>query len=243
MADEQEKIPARSKRPYLWLLIVLVLALGAGALYLSNQGQDTPHTVAALPEPAAVVKAPQPSILAPGFDVVSVNEPGMLVAAGKAQAGTSVLLQNGSQTLGETKADAGGDWVLTPEKPLAPGNYDLSLLSVDPKTQVSRRSEKTYALTVAPRASKAMANAQAPAGTPQLNLNPAEHTAAVTQPAAGTEPNPSKVAGVKRGDTLWRLAHRYYGSGMRYGKIAEANKDQIKNPDLIYPNQQLAIPH
>ena len=49
---------------------------------------------------------------------------------------------------------------------------------------------------------------------------------------------------VKTGDTLWAIAEQYYGRGMgaRYGEIASANKDQIKNPNLIFPNQQFAIP-
>ena len=51
-----------------------------------------------------------------------------------------------------------------------------------------------------------------------------------------------RVAEVKRGDTLWAMAHRFYGKGIRYGEIAGANKEQIKDPNLIYPNQQLAIP-
>ena len=50
------------------------------------------------------------------------------------------------------------------------------------------------------------------------------------------------MAAVKRGDTLWAMAHRFLGKGIRYGEIAGANKEQIKNPNLIYPNQQLAIP-
>jgi len=41
---------------------------------------------------------------------------------------------------------------------------------------------------------------------------------------------------------LWRLARRAYGQGVRYTVIYEANRDQIRNPDLIYPGQIFAIP-
>jgi len=48
---------------------------------------------------------------------------------------------------------------------------------------------------------------------------------------------------VKKGDNLWTLAKKYYGSGADYTKIYEANKDTIgKNPNLIYPGQTFVIP-
>lgn len=47
---------------------------------------------------------------------------------------------------------------------------------------------------------------------------------------------------VKKGDCLWKIAKKYYGSGSQYTKIYEANKDKIKNPNLIYPGQVLTIP-
>ncbi|MBB3064658.1 LysM peptidoglycan-binding domain-containing protein [Limibacillus halophilus] len=50
------------------------------------------------------------------------------------------------------------------------------------------------------------------------------------------------IAVVQPGNSLWRLARRAYGEGMRYTLILEANKDQIRNPDLIYPGQVFMIP-
>lgn len=48
---------------------------------------------------------------------------------------------------------------------------------------------------------------------------------------------------VKKGDNLWTLAKKFYGSGADYTKIYEANKDTIgKNPNLIYPGQTFTIP-
>ena len=47
---------------------------------------------------------------------------------------------------------------------------------------------------------------------------------------------------VQRGDTLSKIAKRYYGNGAKYPVIFEANKEVIKNPDLIYPGQTLRIP-
>ena len=47
---------------------------------------------------------------------------------------------------------------------------------------------------------------------------------------------------IRRGDTLWSIADRVYGSGYRYRTIYRANKDQIRNPRWIYPGQVLEIP-
>lgn len=48
---------------------------------------------------------------------------------------------------------------------------------------------------------------------------------------------------VKKGDNLWTLAKRFYGSGADYTKIYEANRDTIgNNPNLIYPGQTFTIP-
>lgn len=49
---------------------------------------------------------------------------------------------------------------------------------------------------------------------------------------------------VVKGDCLWYIARRkeFYGNGFAWPKIYEANRSQIKNPDLIYPNQSFKIP-
>ena len=47
---------------------------------------------------------------------------------------------------------------------------------------------------------------------------------------------------IEKGDTLWAIATKYLGSGNRYPEIFEANKEVIKDPDLIYPGQKIRIP-
>ncbi|MFC4721865.1 LysM peptidoglycan-binding domain-containing protein [Geojedonia litorea] len=48
---------------------------------------------------------------------------------------------------------------------------------------------------------------------------------------------------VKSGETLGKIAKHYYGDAMKYHKIFQANSDILKNPDLIYPDQELIIPN
>ncbi|MDX1701037.1 MAG: peptidoglycan-binding protein LysM, partial [Melioribacteraceae bacterium] len=48
---------------------------------------------------------------------------------------------------------------------------------------------------------------------------------------------------VVSGDTLGKIAKKFYGNAMKYPVIFEANKPMLKDPDLIYPGQVLRIPH
>jgi LysM repeat protein len=47
---------------------------------------------------------------------------------------------------------------------------------------------------------------------------------------------------VKAGDTLWAIAGRFLGDPLRWPEIYRLNRKEIKNPDLIFPGQSLAIP-
>ena len=47
---------------------------------------------------------------------------------------------------------------------------------------------------------------------------------------------------VQAGDSLSKIAKEFYGNAMKYPEIFEANKEVIKDPDLIYPGQKLRIP-
>ncbi len=50
------------------------------------------------------------------------------------------------------------------------------------------------------------------------------------------------VVFVQPGNSLWRIARRTYGGGIQYTLIYEANRDQIRDPDLIYPGQIFLLP-
>lgn len=47
---------------------------------------------------------------------------------------------------------------------------------------------------------------------------------------------------IRRGDNLWTVARRNYGAGIRYTTIFDANRDQVRDPHVIYPGQVLKIP-
>ena len=69
--------------------------------------------------------------------------------------------------------------------------------------------------------------------------------ARVEVPFRRIAPEPGMEIGaitVVRGNSLWRIARRHYGAGVLFTLIYEANRDQIKDPDLIYPGQVFSLP-
>ena len=50
------------------------------------------------------------------------------------------------------------------------------------------------------------------------------------------------VVFVQPGNSLWRIARRTYGRGVRFTVIYDANRKQIRDPDLIYPGQIFVLP-
>ena len=64
-----------------------------------------------------------------------------------------------------------------------------------------------------------------------------------TRTGAGDAFEGGRAFVVQRGDYLWRIASDYYGDGIRYTVIYDANAQAITNPDLIYPGQIFIIPN
>ncbi|MFC2085826.1 LysM peptidoglycan-binding domain-containing protein [Bacteroidota bacterium] len=63
----------------------------------------------------------------------------------------------------------------------------------------------------------------------------------VRQPEPEPEPQP-KFYTIQAGDSLSRIAKAHYGDAMKWNALFEANREVIKDPDLIYPGQQIRIP-
>ncbi len=59
-----------------------------------------------------------------------------------------------------------------------------------------------------------------------------------TAPVSGD----SRRLSVVKGDNLWNIARAHYGEGWQYTVIFDANKGQIRNPNLIYPGQNFSLP-
>lgn len=64
---------------------------------------------------------------------------------------------------------------------------------------------------------------------------------AVDNRPATTAPK-AKTYTVKSGDCLWNIAKKYTGDGSKYTELYNANKNIIKNPNIIYAGQVLTLP-
>ncbi len=282
----------------------------------------------------------------PRFDIVRISPSGSAVIAGRAAPGAVVTVFEGGKPIGTVTADARGEWVLVPAKPLAPGSRTLSLSAkmpdgstldsagevvlVVPKPGYDVAGRKVdgpggaIALRV-PRAQPGGARSgplgstvlQSPGGASRgerprggLSVDSIDYDAAGKvaiggsaregarlriyldnkplgdavadregrwsfRPKDALEPGTYRLrvdelgasgavarrieipfrratavaelpAGglvvVQPGDNLWHLARGTYGSGFQYTLIFDANKDQIRDPDLIYPGQIFTLP-
>ena len=59
---------------------------------------------------------------------------------------------------------------------------------------------------------------------------------------ASEGPAPVDRIVVQPGNSLWRIARRVYGEGLRYTVIYQANRQMIRDPNLIYPGQVFEVP-
>jgi nucleoid-associated protein YgaU len=202
---------------------------------------DSPSAGAAPPARAVADAAKQlteparPAANPPSFDVVRVNPQGDAVIAGRAEPGAAVEVRDGARVIGRVTADERGEWVLLPSEPLPGGKRALSLQATrDGAPPVT--SDKVVEFDLPARGA-----ARADAGAPGDGAAAAGADAARTAAAGARAPETGQAV-VQPGNSLWELARRRYGNGLEYGTIYQANRGQIRDPDLIYPGQVFVIP-
>jgi nucleoid-associated protein YgaU len=231
------------------------LAAGSGALTLEStkDGKTTtsessvvvavqaqaPVVVAQI-DPVAPTKVEQAGEAMPAGNVVlgaiDYDEQGNIVFSGKAPAGAPVRFYVDNAVVGETNADASGQWVYKGTSAVAVGTHTLRADALNAKGEVISRAETPF-MREEPEKVVATAEPAAPA--------PAPIVVAEAQPAAD-QPVPPVIqirrVVIQPGSNLWRVSRKVYGKGRMYTLIFEANRDQIKNPNRVYPGQILAAP-
>ena len=212
-------------------------------------------------QPTKILQAPASPSNSVVLDAVDYNAAGDIVFSGRSQPGTSVRLYVDNAITGEVKADDLGKWTYAGQSEVPAGNHTLRADAIGTDGSVSSRVELPF-LREAP--AKVAATAPAPAvpavATPTPVAEPAPTAVAaapaapVTAPAvpasvAAVEPAPVVPAApqttkivIQPGNNLWILSRELYGYGRNYTVIYEANKDQIRNPRLIFPGQILTAP-
>ncbi len=201
------------------------------------------------------------SISAIVIDTIGYGASGEVRIEGRGTAGNfaRIYLDNEAKVTADIAKT--GLWSIVLEG-IAPGIYTLRVDQLDAGGKVTSRFEtpfkretpETVAAAMAPEAPQTGATALA--AVPGTEAGQTASATAVQQgdqaaqgfgaSLATREAPPSAVrAGivtVQPGFTLWRIARENYGDGILYVKVFEANKDQIRNPDLIYPGQIFNVP-
>ena len=172
------------------------------------------------------VRVVQPS-LAPGagpevlrtvaVDAISYDAEGAVDLSGRAAGGGTVRIYVDNAPIADIAVDPDGQWKADLTA-LEPGVYTLRVDQLDETGAVTSRME-----------------------TPFLREDRADIAAAMAEETAA-EGFEVAVQTVQPGNTLWAIARDRYGDGVLYVQVFEANRDRIRNPDLIYPGQIFVLP-
>jgi nucleoid-associated protein YgaU len=182
------------------------------------QQEDTPTVMIADVSGVKIVsKAPvsaqNPEIF---LDTISYDEEGALTLAGRGVPSGIVRLYLNNAVIGETTTDALGAWSYDASA-IEPGVYTLRVdqLTAD-ATKVLARMETPFKREARSKLQEQLSAAESPA---RIN-----------------------VVTVQPGNTLWGISRERYGQGILYVQVFEANRDKIRDPDLIYPGQIFNLP-
>lgn len=218
--------------------ILTVAATGADGIEVLGKDQvvlaPTAASIEATPEPAPLkiteegVQVLEPAKIADNIVINSITYADDIVTVGGlGQADQSVRLYVDGAEAGSTQIAANGTWSATLSQ-IAPGVYTLRADQLDGDGKVTSRYETPFKR----ESTDALAAATTTATTAEASATPEEPAAA----------KPPVTVTVQPGLTLWQIAQENFGSGTLYVQVFEANKDLIRDPDLIYPGQVFTIP-
>jgi nucleoid-associated protein YgaU len=223
------------------------------AVVLEPGPNDGPVVALMTPNKPTVVLS-QPAATKPMAGVVVVEaveiEPGgKLHVSGHARSGAAVRLYLNDSFITSATADPDGRFAVTINEGVKPGNYRVRLDEVDPNSGAVRaRAEVPFnapdtvvAASVPAQAAASKRPNIAAASQPKLAAVGATALPEGGSPSAVVVPKIATTT-VSRGDSLWRISQRTLGGGQRYAVIYKANRQQIRNPDRIYPGQVFVIP-
>jgi len=226
------------------------VARDEGSAALTTAQSEANAAAAAL---AVSPRSPEADESVPVFDIARIDRTGDVVIAGRAAPGAIVELLRSGEPYDRTVAGDSGQFVMVPPR-LPPGNYDLTLRSRQPggKQAISKQSVVVALGDVEPssgadrsRVGETVAvNRSAldqASGRRDIAVSQPPRATAAALPSAVTVPKTASTL-VSRGDSLWRISRAAYGAGLRYAAIYKANRDQIRNPNRIYPGQIFVLP-
>jgi nucleoid-associated protein YgaU len=245
-----------------------VITTSEGSVFVVVK-KDAPAMIAKVDPvaPTQVVQSGTPAVAPKDLQLTAVDydQTGNIVFTGTATAGSTVRFYVDNAATGEGKSDDKGKWSFAGTSAVTPGTHVLRADAVDAAGQVVSRIELPFLRESA----ETVAAAQVAVAEPVVPA-PVNRSVAVVKPAAPVAPDvppapetpaletqvavtptpaivpvveegPKKLV-IQPGNNLWKLSRQVYGKGRMFTIIYEANRDQLRNPNKIFPGQILTAP-
>ena len=195
------------------------------------------------------------------IDAVDYDPSGNIVFSGQGNDGNTARVYIDNNFIGDAPVGSDGHWTFSATAQVTPGVHTLRVDGLDSAGKVLNRVEvpffreqqnkvvasgadatKTPDTTAAGQTSS---GTQTAAGTQSATQDQAasgtSQNATTTTPGQAAAPKVGRVV-IQPGNNLWRISRVLYGNGAKFTTLYEANKDQIRNPNLIYPGQIFRTP-
>lgn len=193
------------------------------------------------------------------IDTIAYGAAGEVSLSGKAGLGAKLRIYVNEAPIAEALADDTGKWGAALSNVDA-GQHVLRVDEIDAAGAVVTRFETPFTRelpnpelaaaqpeaepvteTTTELAAEAGTAGQAQAPDVETVSEPAAAETTAAEPAVAEPAAPITIT-VQPGLTLWAIARETYGDGVLYVQVFEANRDKIKDPDLIYPGQVFTVP-
>lgn len=238
----------------------------------ADQPQEALVAVVSPDQPTRVLQKPEmkqeataPATTAPekpaklvSIDAVDYDPAGNIVFSGQGNEGNTARVYIDNAFIGDAPVGPDGRWTFSATTEVPPGVHTLRVDGLDAAGKVLNRVEVPFVREEQKKV--ADANQQATAGEqPQPDSTAktdAENTGAASQqPAAEPQPEGQEPAAtpapakpkdgrvvIQPGNNLWTIARVLYGNGAKFTMLYEANREQIRDPNRIYPGQVFKTP-
>jgi len=159
--------------------------------------------------------APAPDVMSTvALDTITYSQAGEVQLTGRAQGTGFVRVYLDNAPVTTSRIEQSGNW-RTGLPEVDTGVYTLRIDETDAEGNVTSRVETPFKR---------------------------EDDALIAQANTGAQTQSVAAITVQPGSTLWAISRERYGEGTFYVRVFEANRDRIRNPDLIYPGQVFNLP-
>jgi len=193
--------------------------------------------------------APKPMAGMVVIETVEMEPSGKFHVTGRARPGADVRLYLNDSFIASVTAGPDERFAVTINEGISSGNYRVRLDELGSNTGTVRaRAEVPFNVPDTVVTASASSPSVAP-NRPGMEARQQTKLAAATPIVPSDTASPSAVVvpkigttTVSRGDSLWRISRLTYGAGTRFAVVYRANREQIRNPNLIYPGQIFVLP-